>query len=247
MRHDSFLVPEFVALLREFNVAVVFSEHETFPAIADITGDFVYLRLQKGKDTIKTGYPPKELDAWAKRLQTLRRRHACRRTCRRSIRRTPPKAKPRDVFAYVIHEGKVRAPAAAMELIERLRVGDRNPGDSPRIDKPARPRETCPQGAGPSPAEPPCRKPALRRQNGENQCSFAFPSCLLALGASGAAAQQLAPSPTLDAIKARGHLECGVHLGLPGFSFANDKGEWSGIDVDCAGRSPPPCSATPPR
>ena len=45
-------------------------------------------------------------------------------------------------------------------------------------------------------------------------------------------AQQLAPSPTLDAIKARGHVECGVHLGLPGFSFANDKGEWSGIDVD---------------
>ena len=45
-------------------------------------------------------------------------------------------------------------------------------------------------------------------------------------------AQQLSPSPTLDAIKARGHVECGVHLGLPGFSFANDKGEWTGIDVD---------------
>jgi hypothetical protein len=28
---------------------------------------------------------------------------------------------PRDVFAYVIHEGKVRAPAAAMALIERLK------------------------------------------------------------------------------------------------------------------------------
>jgi len=45
-------------------------------------------------------------------------------------------------------------------------------------------------------------------------------------------AQQLAPSPTLDAVKARGHIECGVHLGLPGFSFANDKGEWTGLDVD---------------
>ena len=29
--------------------------------------------------------------------------------------------KPRDVFAYVIHEGKLRAPAGAMALIERLR------------------------------------------------------------------------------------------------------------------------------
>ncbi len=54
----------------------------------------------------------------------------------------------------------------------------------------------------------------------------------LCLAAGAAGAQTLAPSPTLDAIKARGHLECGVHLGLPGFSFANDKGEWSGIDVD---------------
>ena len=33
-------------------------------------------------------------------------------------RRAP--AKPRDVFAFVIHEGKVRAPAAAMELIKRV-------------------------------------------------------------------------------------------------------------------------------
>jgi len=54
----------------------------------------------------------------------------------------------------------------------------------------------------------------------------------VAIGASTALAQTLAPSPTLDAIKARGNLECGVHLGLPGFSFANDKGEWTGIDVD---------------
>src|ERR1041384_7288030 len=61
-------------------------------------------------------------------------------------------------------------------------------------------------------------------------------SGILALGlivcAGTASAQGLAPSPTLDAIKARGNIECGVHLGLPGFSFANDKGEWSGIDVD---------------
>jgi general L-amino acid transport system substrate-binding protein len=58
-------------------------------------------------------------------------------------------------------------------------------------------------------------------------------SAALFLCVTGAAsAQQLAPSPTLDAIKARGHLECGVHLGLPGFSFADDKGVWQGIDVD---------------
>ena len=37
---------------------------------------------------------------------------------------------------------------------------------------------------------------------------------------------------TLDDVKKRGNLECGVHLGLPGFSFADDKGVWTGIDVD---------------
>ena len=57
-------------------------------------------------------------------------------------------------------------------------------------------------------------------------------AALLLIGATGAMAQTLVPSPTLDAIRTRGHLECGVHLGLPGFSFANDKGEWTGLDVD---------------
>lgn len=61
---------------------------------------------------------------------------------------------------------------------------------------------------------------------------YLLAALIVAGGASAASAQQLAPSPTLDAVKARGHLECGVHLGLPGFSFANDKGEWSGLDVD---------------
>src|SRR6266700_8375626 len=68
VRHDSFRAPEFIALIRKFNVAVVCAEHETYPGIADITSDFVYLRLQKGKDTIAAGSPSKELDAWAKRF-----------------------------------------------------------------------------------------------------------------------------------------------------------------------------------
>jgi general L-amino acid transport system substrate-binding protein len=37
---------------------------------------------------------------------------------------------------------------------------------------------------------------------------------------------------TLDKVKERGHLECGVHLGLPGFSSPDDKGVWRGLDVD---------------
>ena len=120
VRHDSFLVPEFVALLRKHNMAPVFSEHETYPAIADVTSDFVYLRLQKGDDKIKTGYPPKALDAWAERLKMLAQGKVPKDLPQVDPKKAP-KAAPRDVFAYVIHEGKVRAPAAAMELIERLK------------------------------------------------------------------------------------------------------------------------------
>lgn len=37
---------------------------------------------------------------------------------------------------------------------------------------------------------------------------------------------------TFDAVKKKGFVQCGVHTGLPGFSLADSKGEWSGIDVD---------------
>lgn len=118
VRNDSFCTPAFIALLRKHNVAVVYADHAKYPAIADITSDFVYVRLQTGKDTVKTAYPPKELDAWAKRL-TLWAQGSEPDDLARSDK-TPPKKEPRDVFAYVIHEGKIRAPAGAMELIERV-------------------------------------------------------------------------------------------------------------------------------
>ncbi len=38
--------------------------------------------------------------------------------------------------------------------------------------------------------------------------------------------------PTLDAVKGRGELVCGVHTGLYGFGAPDDKGVWRGIDVD---------------
>ena len=47
VRHESFLVPEFVALLRKHKVAVVYADSDDYPAIADVTADFVYARLQR--------------------------------------------------------------------------------------------------------------------------------------------------------------------------------------------------------
>ncbi|MDO8534583.1 MAG: amino acid ABC transporter substrate-binding protein [Xanthobacteraceae bacterium] len=36
----------------------------------------------------------------------------------------------------------------------------------------------------------------------------------------------------LDQIKAKGFLQCGVSQGIPGFSSPDDKGNWTGLDVD---------------
>jgi len=41
-----------------------------------------------------------------------------------------------------------------------------------------------------------------------------------------------ADAGTLEAVKARGRVSCGVSTGLPGFSEQDGKGHWSGFDVD---------------
>ena len=120
VRHDSFNTPAFPALLRQFGVAVVYADHHKYPGIADVTAEFVYARLQKGEDDIPTAYPPKALDAWSKRLQ-LWAEGKEPDDLPRVDDKHKLKTEPRDVFAYIIHDGKIRAPAGAMAIIERLK------------------------------------------------------------------------------------------------------------------------------
>ena len=54
----------------------------------------------------------------------------------------------------------------------------------------------------------------------------------LAVMASLGLAATTASAQTLNAVKQRGFLVCGVTQGLPGFSNPDDKGNWTGIDVD---------------
>ena len=119
VRHDSFKTPAFVALLRKFSIPVVLAEHDKYPAIADIAGDFVYARLQKGDEKLKAGYPPKALDGWAARAKTWAQGGEPKDLAR--VDKTSVKKEPRDVFLYFIHAAKIRAPSAAMALIERLK------------------------------------------------------------------------------------------------------------------------------
>ncbi len=56
---------------------------------------------------------------------------------------------------------------------------------------------------------------------------------VIALGAAAVGlAASAASAATLDDVKAKGFVQCGVNTGLAGFSAPNDKGDWTGLDVD---------------
>jgi len=118
VRHASFATPEFVALARERGAAIVVAGDSRHPQIADPGAPFVYARIMGTTEAEPLGYAPAALDRWAARalawaaggtpddLPTLA---------------APPASKAgRDVFLYVIGGHKVRNPAAATALIERV-------------------------------------------------------------------------------------------------------------------------------
>ncbi|MGE5514363.1 MAG: amino acid ABC transporter substrate-binding protein [Bacteroidota bacterium] len=59
-----------------------------------------------------------------------------------------------------------------------------------------------------------------------------FKSMVAALVLVAAGSMSAHAGTTFDAVKAKGFVQCGVNLGLYGFSAPDDKGNWSGLDVD---------------
>jgi uncharacterized protein YecE (DUF72 family) len=118
VRSGTFLVPEFVDLARQHNVAIVFADSDDYPMLADVTGDFVYARLQRSAEDIPTGYAPRDLDRFAKLAKTWASGGEPDDLPRFGTKKVA-KVK-RDVFVFVISGAKARAPAAALALIARL-------------------------------------------------------------------------------------------------------------------------------
>lgn len=118
VRHKSFLVPEFIELVRTHGVAVVIAADSEFPLIADLTAPFVYVRAMGTVETEAAGYSAGDLDRWAERAKTWAAGGAPDDL--ETIAEPPKAAEPRDVFLYFISGHKVANPAAAMALIERL-------------------------------------------------------------------------------------------------------------------------------
>ncbi len=122
VRNASFVDPAFVALAARHGAAICYAHHHDYPEIADVTADFVYARLQKGEDDIATAYAEPELDGWAKRLAIWANGGEPDDLPKAEPERSAA-SEPREVFAYIIHEGKIRAPQGAMALQSRVDSG----------------------------------------------------------------------------------------------------------------------------
>ena len=102
-RHDSFRDDRFFDLCRKHDVAIVFGDDDEFPCIETDTASFAYARLQRMREEISTGYDEAALDSFAKRAARWQKAG-------------------RDVYMFMINGAKIRAPAAAMALQDRLRI-----------------------------------------------------------------------------------------------------------------------------
>jgi uncharacterized protein YecE (DUF72 family) len=97
VRHESFLDPRYVELLRDYGVASCVADSAgLYPVIDEPTADFAYVRLHGAKELYVSGYSPAELRAWAKRI----RKWLCRQ----------------EVFVYFDNDVKVHAPFDARNL-----------------------------------------------------------------------------------------------------------------------------------
>jgi uncharacterized protein YecE (DUF72 family) len=119
VRHPSFRSEEFVALAREHGVPVVIAGDSEYPQIADPTASFVYARIMGTREGCELGYPADELDRWAARAKAWA--SGSLPNGLEFVGAARSDGRPRDVYLYVISGYKVRNPAAAMALIERVR------------------------------------------------------------------------------------------------------------------------------
>ena len=101
-RDESFKHDKFFELCRARNIAIVFEDSDEYPLIEADTADFTYARLQRMSEDVPSGYDDAALDRFATKARQW-------------------SSGGRDAYIFMINGAKVRAPAAALALQERLR------------------------------------------------------------------------------------------------------------------------------
>ncbi len=99
-RHESFRDEGFFDLCRDRDVAIAWGDDDEFPLLDADTASFRYARLQRMKEVVPTGYDDQSLDRFAGMIKSW----------------------AKDSYVFMINGAKVRAPAAALALQERLGI-----------------------------------------------------------------------------------------------------------------------------
>lgn len=154
IRHESFVDPAFIAMLRRHRIALVVADTAgRWPLLEDLTADFVYVRLHGDQELYASGYSDAALERWAARFRTWRSGGQVD-DARLASPRPAPKRASRGIYCYFDNDVKVHAPYDAATLGAKLGIA------SPLGDKG-------------KPAWPPGWKPPVLRTGSEGFTSRA--------------------------------------------------------------------------
>ena len=119
IRHDSFVTPDFIALLRKHRIGLVVADTVEWPLLMDLTADFVYCRLHGSEELYASGYGDAALERWAYHVAAWATGRE-QKQGKRVVDRPAPKRANRDVYVYFDNDKKVRAPFDAHSLVTKV-------------------------------------------------------------------------------------------------------------------------------
>jgi uncharacterized protein YecE (DUF72 family) len=121
IRHESFIDPHFITLLKRYDVALVIADTAgKWPYREDVTSDFVYLRLHGAEELYASGYTDAALKRWGERIEAWSHGTQPRDAHLIDPKKKPRARKSREVFCYFDNDIKVRAPYDARHLLEHF-------------------------------------------------------------------------------------------------------------------------------
>jgi uncharacterized protein YecE (DUF72 family) len=121
IRHESFIDPAFVKLLRKHKVALVVADTAgKWPFLEDVTAVFLYIRLHGDEELYASGYSDEALDRWAARIRAWSLGGEVADAKKACPGLAPPARKSRDVYCYFDNDMKVHAPFDARKLMSKL-------------------------------------------------------------------------------------------------------------------------------
>jgi uncharacterized protein YecE (DUF72 family) len=130
IRNATFVTLEFIQLLREFKIALVFADTAGKWSYAeDITSDFIYIRFHGDKELYTSGYDEAALEHWYQRIKTWSNGKQpgdspliAQNAQKINTSRDTASVKTRNVYCYFDNDVKVRAPYDARRLLEKFNL-----------------------------------------------------------------------------------------------------------------------------